>query len=396
MMFEELLFYPAKNLWRKKGRSLLTVLGISIGVASVIIISCIGNCGTSAVNNELDSLGMGGLTISAEASEGNSLSDDELNIVKSIDGIKSATPVAVLTTEVYSSTGKSESSIVWGIDSNAKEVVSLELLYGRFLNSTDIKGNSNFCLVDQTFAQQMFDRDNVVGREISVLCGNITEDFTIAGVIKTGSGLLQNAMGTYLPNFVYAPYTTIQQLTGSQNFNQIITRTTADTDIDALGENVKRKLEFFSGEKDSYKVTNLVKQKQILTNILNIVTLILSAVGAVALIVASLSIMTVMLVSVSERKREIGIKKAIGATGFVIMREFLSEALILSLFGCIIGVIAGASISYLGAAIFGMTIELRNDIVIYTCLFSALTGVIFGVYPAYKAAKLKPAETMRS
>lgn len=395
-MFDELLIHPMKNLWRKKTRSLLTMLGIAIGVTSVIVISFIGNCGTTAVSYEFDSLGMSGLTISTNEFGDANLTKDEFEIVKATKGVKNATPVAILTTEVYDMKGKSESSLVWGIDSSAKEIASLELLYGKFINYTDINNSSNHCMVDQTFAQQMYNRDNVVGRVITINFGNVSQDFTIVGVIKTGSGILQTAMGSYLPNFVYAPYTTIQELSGSQNFNQIITKASDGVDIDSLGKRIERRLDAYTGSSGEYKANNIAKQKEILTNVLSIVTLILSAVGAVALIVASLSIMTVMLVSVSERKREIGIKKSIGATKYIIMREFLMEALLLSLTGCLVGVIAGVSISYIGASILNIAVELRSDIIIYTCLFSIITGVVFGVYPASKAAKLKPAETLRA
>src|SRR5574344_636350 len=182
-----------RNLSRKKGRSALTALGIAIGVASVIIISSIGSFGTTAVNTELDSLGMGGLTISTNTEKNMPLTEEQLNIVKDTPGVSSAMPVSVTTTDIYDSSGKTESSLIWGIDSNAKEIVSLELMYGRFLNSNDIAASANNCMVDQTFARKMFDRDNVVGRVITTACGNTTQDFVIVGVIKTGSGLLQTA-----------------------------------------------------------------------------------------------------------------------------------------------------------------------------------------------------------
>ena len=124
-MIEEIIIYPLKNLFRKKGRSLLTVLGVAIGVCSVIIINSIGSYGTYAVNNELDSLGMGGLTVAAQTSD-IPLSESELDAIKDIDGVKSATPVYMETAKAVSGFGKSENAIVWGIDSNAKNIVSLQ------------------------------------------------------------------------------------------------------------------------------------------------------------------------------------------------------------------------------------------------------------------------------
>lgn len=395
-MFEEIIVYPVKSLFRKKGRSILTILGVAIGVCSVIIISSIGSFGTTAVNTELDSLGLGGLTIATKKSNV-SLSDNELQAVRQTSGVLSATPIYMENSEALSSFGKSENSVVWGIDDNAKEIVSLQLLYGREINKSDLSENSSVCMVDQTFAQAMFGKDNAVGHKVSLIIKGNTEIFTIVGVIKTGSGLLQSAMGSYVPNFVYIPYTTMQSLTGSTNYSQIITKATPDANLPSLATKLENTLTFMNGsDSDSYTITNLAKQKESLTNILNIVTSILSAVGAVSLIVAGLSIMTVMLVSVGERKREIGIKKAIGATRFIIVREFLCEALMLSIIGCVVGVAISVALITLSSRVLDMTVSINLKTVSVTCMFSIIMGAVFGVYPALIAAKLNPAETLRS
>ncbi|MEE0732601.1 MAG: ABC transporter permease [Acutalibacteraceae bacterium] len=390
----DLISAALKNILRKKGRSALTMSGIAIGVASVIIISCISSCGTLAVNEELDSLGLGGLTISASDGSTAPLTDEELAIITDFSEVTDATPVLIQTTEVYSQNQKQD-AFVWGIDSAAKDAVSLKLLYGRFLNHADIGSSAKVCMVDRTFANTIYKRDNVVGKQISIKSGDLIENYSIVGVISTGSGLLQNAMGTYLPNFIYAPYTTVQESTGTSGYHQIILKVNDVSNLDMLSESILKKLNNANGVSDGYKATNLAKQRDILLNILDIVTLILSAVGAVSLVVASLSIMTVMLVSVSERTREIGIKKSIGAKKSVIMAEFLTEAALISLVGCIVGVIAGILISFAGANLFSITLNVNYFIIFFTCIFSLLTGVIFGVYPALKAAKLKPVTALR-
>ena len=244
----------------------------------------------------------------------------------------------------------------------------------------------------------MFGKDNAVGHMITLTIKGNTQDFKIAGVIKTGSGLLQSAMGSYVPNFIYVPYTTVQHLTGAASYNQIITKADSCTDLSVLSRAIEKKLTALNSEsKESYKITNLAKQKESLTNILSIVTSILSAVSAVSLIVAGLSIMTVMLVSVGERKREIGIKKAIGAGRAVIVREFLSEALILSFTGCILGAVMSFFMVLAGGMLMNNS-SLSADLktVIVTCIISLLSGVVFGVYPALKASKLNPANSLRS
>lgn len=394
-MVEEIIIYPFKSLLRKKGRSFLTILGVAIGVCSVIIISSIGSFGTVAVNNELNSLGMGGLTIAVKNNEA-PLSYNELKAVRKTSGVLTATPVYMETTEAFSVFGKGEKTVVWGIDDNAKEIVSLQLLYGNQIKKSDVSESLSVCMVDQSFAQAMYGKDNAVGHKISLAVDGNTEEFTIIGVIKTGGSLLQTAMGNYVPNFVYIPYTTMQMLNGSANYAQIITKAAANTNLSALATRLENTLAFLNGTEEAYIVTNLAKQKESLTNILTIVTTILSAVGAISLIVSGLSIMTVMLVSVGERKREIGIKKAIGASRFIIVQEFLSEALMISFIGCAVGLLIAFLLVAISSKLLNIPITIDIKTVAVTCMFSVVMGGVFGVYPAMLAAKLNPAETLRS
>ena len=146
---------------------------------------------------------------------------------------------------------------------------------------------------------------------------------------------------------------------------------------------------------DAYTANDIAKQRESLNGMLDLITLILSAVGAVSLLVASLSIMTVMLVSVSERTREIGVKKSLGATQRSILLEFLFEALLLSLTGCLFGLAAGCLLSLGGAVLLNASFQMRGDILALSLLFSILSGVVFGVYPAYQAAKLRPVDALR-
>ncbi|MDP4120181.1 MAG: ABC transporter permease [Bacillota bacterium] len=386
-----------RSVGRKRGRTLLTMMGIMIGVTSVIIISNISNCGTAAVCNELDGLGMGGIDISTNANGYNTpeLSADELGIVRSVKGVKKAMPLMVINSKV-DYRGISSDSIVWGVDSSAKSIVSLNLLYGRFINDMDVNLSSKVCMVDQEFARNVYHRDNIVGKKISISSDQLNDQYEVIGVLKTGSGLLQNVMGNYIPNFIYAPYTTIQEAIGSSNYQQIIVRTDGVSNTDQVEKTIKTVLNQNANTTDGYDATNLAKQKDLLANLLNIVTMILSAVSTISLLVAGLSIMTVMLVSVNERTREIGIKKSIGAKKSAILTEFLLEAAFISLIGCIIGIVFGTLISWIGASFFHIAFSMRYDIMIYVSIMSMATGLIFGVYPAFKAANLKPVDALRS
>lgn len=388
------LSYAMRNIFRKKSRAVLTMIGIIIGVTSVIVISCISACGTTAVNNELDSLGLSGMNISVKEGKKLPLTNSELDIVLANNYIDSATPVMALPSSFQLGDSSSE-VITWGINETAQDTVSLKVLFGRFFDKNDIASSARVCMVDKAFSSQNFGTDNIVGKTISVNINGAIEDYRVVGVLKTGSGMLQNALTGYVPSFVYIPYTTASEITGQNNYNQIITKLKAGADIDKLSDRITKNLNYSQGIDSGYTATNTAKQRDILANILNIVTLILTAIGAISLIVAGLSIMTVMLVSVSERKREIGIKKSIGASKRKIVSEFLTEAFLLSFFGAAMGVALGLIISYIGTAVMEMTLIIDWKSIGFTVLFAIISGVIFGVYPSIKAAKLKPIDALK-
>ena len=388
------LSYAMRNIFRKKSRAVLTMIGIIIGVTSVIVISCISACGTTAVNNELDSLGLSGMNISVKEGKKLPLTNSELDIVLANNYIDSATPVMALPSSFQLGDSSSE-VITWGINETAQDTVSLKVLFGRFFDKNDIASSARVCMVDKAFSSQNFGTDNIVGKTISVNINGAIEDYRVVGVLKTGSGMLQNALTGYIPSFVYIPYTTASEITGQNNYNQIITKLKAGADIDKLSDRIAKNLNYSQGIDSGYTATNTAKQRDILANILNIVTLILTAIGGISLIVAGLSIMTVMLVSVSERKREIGIKKSIGASKKKIVSEFLTEAFLLSFFGAAMGVALGLIISYIGTSVMEMTLIIDWKSIGFTVLFAIISGVIFGVYPSIKAAKLKPIDALK-
>ena len=389
----ERISFAWRSLQRKRGRSLLTILGIVIGVASVTVIGNISQCGSNALNTEMDSLGLSGLTISASSSA--LLEQETLETIQQSSQVEQAMPVMMQTTSVSARAQQSD-ALLWGVDENANKIISIDVLYGRGLNRQDVSLQKNVCLIDEGFSKAAFGRSNSIGKSVSILCGGSQQTFTIVGIVKTGSGLLQSFMGSYIPSFIYIPYTTMQSSLGRNTFDQIAVRIAEGEDADWVGKNLTETLDRLSGVQDGYLSNNLVKQKDTLASILNILTLVLSAVGAVSLLVASLCIMTVMLVSVHGRTREIGIKKAIGAQRAVILQEFLWEALLLSFTGAVIGVIVGTGSSYLGAMMFGISLIPRMDIALFAAGFSIVSGVIFGVYPAMKAAALLPIDALRT
>ena len=389
----ELFLNPIKILLRKKGRTFLTLLGIIVGVASVILINHISRSGNTAFVSEVDSLGMGGLTVTLK-NQSAPLSSPQLSQIRQIPNVENAEPLMFEATDAVIRNRKIP-VFLWGLDSGAKKTMSLQLIHGRFISSADISSSAKACMIDQTLAKSCFGTDKVSGKTIKLHSGSGGE-YKIVGVIKTGSGLLQNMMGSYIPDFIYLPYTTMQNNLGSKNFSQIAVKLKNDSESQLTSAAIIRTLERSSHITGAYTVTDLSRQKDNISRLIGIFTLVLTCVGVISLFVSGLSIMNVMLVSVAERRREIGIKKALGAPKKIIILEFLSEALFLTLLGSICGIIAGTVIAALGASILGLTLQPSFDIILLVILFTMAIGAVFGIYPAWKASRLRPVDALRS
>lgn len=384
-----------RDFGRKQIRTFLTILGIAIGVASVVIIANISQCGTNAVTSEMNSLGLSGLFITKSGkSQDATLDSQDLKSIGKMDQVELTTPVMMTDTQV-SLRSMDTDAVLWGIDCNAGNIVSLQAIYGSLFTQRDISTGANVCLVDEAFSKKAYSRGNIVGKKINFSCGGSMQEFTVIGVIKTGTGLLENAIGDYIPTFIYVPYTTLQTMNQRNDFDEIAVKLKPNAEADSVGNMILTRLNAVKGTTGAFISNNLTKQKDGLLQIMGIVTLILSAVGAVSLFVASLSIMTTMLVSVTERTREIGIKKALGATRIAIMSEFLFEALLLSLIGSAIGIAVGMGVSWILSLSFHTTLVFRPDIMLIAAAFAILSGTVFSIYPAYQASCLKPVDALR-
>jgi putative ABC transport system permease protein len=291
--------------------------------------------------------------------------------------------------------GSETSALFLGVGNDAKDIISIKVIHGGMFTKSDINKHAKVCLVDEAFAKSYFKRSNVTGENVKVYLGNNYEELNIKGVVATGSSIVYNLIGSYIPSFIYLPYTTADDLRGDTGYDEIAIKTSSNENIDAVGEHIVNLLTSDSKGQTEFIASNMFREKQKLSDLLNIVTLIISAVGAISLIVAGLGIMTVMTVSVSERTREIGIKKAIGAKKKLIMLEFLFEALAISILGGIIGITLGTGISFLASIILHFGFSVRLSSVLLSTGFAVIIGVLFGVYPAVKAACLKPVDALR-
>lgn len=383
--------FTVKCLMENKLRFILTILSITVGVVSVLIVNAISSYGVQAVSLELDSLGMNGLSLGIQ-SDNVILSEQEIAEVDKVKGISECAPATVNTSVIYDSRAEEETdTVVWGIDERMPDVISFDLMYGRYINKSDIKSHNKVCIVDQSLANQVFGMENVIGKSINLLCNSTVESFEVVGVVKTGRGIMQSLMGNYFPAFLYVPYTAF----GSTAFyNQVFLKLDGTRGSDETAEEVEAVLAQ-AGSSDGYIVTDMAGQKSVLDSMLNTVTLVLTFIGAISLLVSSLSIMNIMLISVNERIKEIGIKKSIGATAKDIMLDFLTESIIISVIGALIGI--GTSFILIKAASLLLNLDIGFNIAmaLAALLVSVILGVIFGIFPAYKAAKFRPVEALR-
>lgn len=381
-----------KCMFRNKIRSVLTIIGIAVGVTSVVIVSTIGELGKISINNELSGMGMDNLVVSVRSGSAGELTETELEKIRAIDSVENAMPLMNLLT--YGEIGSSGiTCMAWGVNEDADSVIDLDVIHGRLLNRGDLAEKSHVCVIDEAIAMDKYKRSNVVGKNIILKIGGIPVDLKIVGVVKNGVNTLQNMLGGFIPDFVYIPYSLMQEYSARNDFDQITVRLSSDAESSIAANEVKKVLS--SGDPD-YSVDDLVSQKEKMNNILSIAAAALSAVAGISLIVSGISIMTVMLVSVTERTREIGIKKSIGAGKGIIMAEFLIESIVITIIGSVIGILCGMLISAFAgvAADIGFYIDWKLCGIIL--IISAAIGGGFGTYPAYKAASLKPVDALRS
>lgn len=376
-------------LGRRRLRSVLTISSIAIGTAMVVLILCIGHIGTEAIGDELANMGVDGLSVSTE--EG--LSVQALSTIRSLPSVRQAMPLSLQFAAAATDNG-TYSIVGCGIDSGADQVISLQPLYGRMLSQGDVAAQSMVCVVDEALAWEAFGRANVVGQHLTLLYANAATEVTIVGVSATGSSLLQN-MTSLIPYMVYLPYTTQQMVTGVYQFDQIAVRLTEGTVAETAGKAIRRELMYAGESTESLMTEDLASQRVRLERVMHIVSLALVAIGGVSLLVSGFGILTVMLSSVNERTREIGIKKAIGATRARILMEFLAGALLLSLFGALAGLVLGMGAVIIGCLALNFPLSLPIGSLVGVVALTLLLGMLFGAYPAYRAAGLHPVEALR-
>lgn len=400
-MYKESFLMAWASLIANKMRSILTMLGIIIGVAAVIALVSIGNGVKQDIQNSISSLGSNLLMVMPGAprtpgvrpSAGSmkSLKVSDYEAISKLDGVRAASPMTNGSYVVIYQ-NKNWTTSVSGVSYNYLDVNNWSMKSGRFLSEKNVQNRERVAVVGKTVVKNLFGDDDPVGAEIRVK--NIP--FRIIGVLNSkGSG----AMGNDQDDMVIIPYTTaMERVEGVDYLRMIYVVGKDENGIDRLQSDIENLLRVRHGIKDTnlddFNIQNMNSIMETMEETTGTLTLFLGAVAAISLVVGGIGIMNIMLVSVTERTREIGVRKALGATYSVIVTQFLIEAVVISLMGGIIGIILGIGSSKLIGMASGMSTVISVPTIVMSFAFSMAIGLIFGIYPARKAAKLNPIDAL--
>lgn len=388
--------YYFKSLYKRRLKTWLTVSSIAIGIISVLIIGSISNAGKFLISNELDSLGVNGITVKSKNSSLITLNNEHLKCIKNLNFVEKATPI-IMSSGYLNDDLNFVNVLLWGISQESEQVLSLNVISGNNFSNLDIKNSRNVCMLDVSAANSLFNgKEKAINRKIDVTVGSTTQTYKIIGVVESASGLLQTAASEFIPSIIYLPYTTLQNGLGSEELTQISVQVSAENnELDSYGAKILRTLNNISTNNSALSIENLTKQKTKLMGTLDIVSSSLTIIGIISLLVSGLGTMTVMLFSVSERTKEIGIKKSIGAKGRDIVKEFIIETLLLSICGALIGIIISFVIILIAQNLFSVALTITLKQIVAVILVSFLFGIVFGIYPAIHASRLNPVDALR-
>ncbi len=384
MLFNTLKLAVRSTLANKM-RSFLTMLGIIIGVVSVVMLMSIAESTTSSITDAISSMGSDLLTVLVTDDDVKLKSDDYMELTQ-YDAIKGVAPyLAVNGTARSGSEYVSASGI--GVTAEYQEIADLALQAGRGIQPTDLEWRTNVAVIGTEIAEELFESYDVIGKTFQM--SNRT--FTVVGLLEESGTDFTGSLDAR----VLIPLTTAQRISDSASVSTCYVQAASSNDVALAQSMTEAFLYAKTGDEDAYSVLNMSALLDTLDSVMSKVSLMLGGIAAISLLVGGIGIMNIMLVSVAERTREIGIRKAIGARRADIMSQFLIEACTLSILGGLIGL----GVSALGLRAFGLianlNVRLEWSAAVGALLFCVLIGVIFGSYPASKASRMTPIDALQ-
>jgi putative ABC transport system permease protein len=403
MNFREVIRVALRALARNKMRTILTMLGIIIGVGAVICTVAIGqgagkqvqaqiqNLGTNLVMVFAGSVNSGGVRMGSQATK-TLTADDAQAIAQHISTVTSVSPGITSAVQVVNA-NQNWATRVTGVSAEYLDLRSWPVVEGSNFSQRDVEDAGDVCVIGKTVAVQLFGEDDPVGKTVRVK--NLP--FRVVGLLETKG---QNSFGQDQDDTLFAPYTTVQKKIAGLSWVQMI-NAGVDTEADLpiaqkqIASLLRQRHHLRASEDDDFIIRSPDELAQAADATSHILTLLLGSIASVSLLVGGIGIMNIMLVSVTERTREIGVRMAVGATEQNVQHQFLSEALVLSSLGGLIGIVLGIFGSILVSRALNWPTLVSPISVVVAAVFSVMVGIFFGYYPARKAARLNPIEALR-
>ncbi len=403
MNFLMTVWVALKALRKNKLRSLLTVLGVVIGVCAVITLVNLGSGAQISIQKAISGLGTNLLVIfPGSVTQGGIrtgygtvttlIPEDAEAILSECADVQMVTPVVTSAAQVVFQNQNWSTSIL-GADTDYQLIKNWPLALGEFFTTQDVKAATKVCVLGETVAEKLFVKQNPVGQVIRVK----RIPFRVVGVL-TPKG--QTAFGQDQDDTIIVPYTTAQKrLVGITHVNMIMASAVSVEGTAAAQEQIKNLLrhrhKIKKGDDDDFTVRNLADLTAVFSTITGILTLLLGSIASISLLVGGIGIMNIMLVSVTERTKEIGIRLSVGATSQDILLQFLLEAILLSLIGGGIGILFGMGITSTVSYFTGWPSPVSLYAILIAFLFASSVGIFFGLYPARKASRMNPIDALR-
>ena len=393
------------SLRAAKLRSFLTMLGIIIGISSVVSINAVGEGVKKAVSNQVADFGTDLLQInpgrgfddSSENTEGrgginpaasfgaSTLTESDIETVRNTPHVRLVAPFMIISGVVKAGDKESPSAFIMATSASGKEIFPQKIEKGRFFNDDE----ADVVVLGGGTAETLF-KDNPVGKTISLR----GKKYRVVGVLEKADSTGIN-LGPNMGDAVFMPFATGKALSGAANIIEIDVKASSPEKVDAVKKELQTRLRAAHGGERDFTVATPQEQLKLFDNILNLLTGFIAAIASIALLVGGIGIMNIMLVSVTERTREIGIRKALGATRGQILTQFLIEAIVISLLGGVLGILGAIAQGSLVGKLAKLTPVFKPEAFTVALTVSILVGIIFGIAPAIRAARKRPIEALR-
>ena len=384
-----------RSIASNKMRAVLTMLGIIIGVMALVVLVSLVNGATSSVTGAVADLGNSMVSVTISDDKGKPIRLDTLNQwAEEEPGLGIMAPYAT-STLTGRANGETGSVTVYGTTAEYYTIQNQQLAMGRFLKPSDVENNAYVCVLNETAAEELMGYVDCVGESVSL--NNVP--FTIVGVLESDEETLTGVLTSGML-MAYVPYPTLVRVstTAVNNITTFYIAAPSGGTVEGA-EKVMEDilLERFEQDEDAFDISSQNMLEEAMNNITSVLTILLGGIAAISLVVGGIGIMNIMMVTVTERTREIGIRKAIGASRGTILTQFLIEAVVLCMMGCALGIFLSWAILQIVSTIvasLGIVFYLNPGVVVLAVVFCFFIGIIFGLYPANKAAKMKPIDAL--